>query len=117
MTSGTTVVCSHIHMTPLTTAGLATRPRPRQLYSLRKRKAQSGVKPKSVRAITKENMKNLFDRKHDDGMTRILSNTPVAVRQYCIYLFSFLALLRIDEALSLELTNIEYSPQYLVLSL
>src|SRR4051794_35241344 len=69
------------------------------MKSLNKRKAKAGVKAKSVRAITQEDIMAFYAR-----CVRI--DTAVSAHQYCIYVFAFLALLRIEEALSLQLTSI-----------
>lgn len=80
------------------------------MRSLQKRKAKAGETPNSVRCIRTEDLKALHAR---------CKKSPNAVntRQCAIYIFAFLALLRIDEALGLQLTNIEYRDQYITLTL
>ena len=62
------------------------------IHSLKKRKARAGVKPNSVRAITQEDLMSFYERykKNKDA---------VNTRQFCIYIFSFISLLRSGEAL------------------
>jgi hypothetical protein len=80
------------------------------MHSLKKRKAQSGETANSVRAITREDMMALYDHCTKTG-------TAVSIRQFAIYVFAFLGLLRIDEALTLQLINVEYNDRYITLTL
>jgi len=81
------------------------------IHSLKKRKALAGVKPNSVRAITQDDLMSFYDRCKKNG-------DVVSTRQFCIYVFAFITLLRSDEALSLWLTNVEYSnDRYITLTL
>jgi len=81
------------------------------MNSLQKRKALAGLKPNSVRAIMQEDLMSFYDRCKKN-------NDVVSIRQFCIYVFAFIALLRIEEALNLRLTNIEYSnDRYITLTL
>jgi hypothetical protein len=80
------------------------------MRSLKVRKAKSGETPNSVQSVTVEDLKALHTR-----CMRVKST--VSARQYAIYIFTFLALLRIDEALGLQLSNIEYRDEYITLTL
>lgn len=80
------------------------------MRSLKKRKARTGERTKRMCAVTVEIMQALYRR-------RMRKDTAVCIRQYCIYLFAFLALLRSDEVLNLQVNNIQFSERYITLTL
>jgi len=65
---------------------------------------------KVIYVITQDDMKALYSRVEK-------SNDPIGARQYCVYLFSFLVMLRIKEVLSLKFTDVKYSENYITLTL
>jgi len=83
------------------------------MNSLKKRKVQAGTSPNSMRAIRREDLMSFYNR-----CRRIKNNNVISTRQFCIYVFAFVALLRSEEVLGLRLTNIEFSnEQYITLTL
>ncbi|KAI3650554.1 hypothetical protein MP228_003794 [Amoeboaphelidium protococcarum] len=78
------------------------------MKSLKKRKNAAGEVPVSMKAIMKEDLKNIWDRMM---ALRDPTDRMIASRNYCIYILSFLCLLRLDEALNITLGDIEWMPR------
>ncbi|KAJ7583766.1 hypothetical protein C8J56DRAFT_711770, partial [Mycena floridula] len=91
--------------------GLPTRSRKVSEYmvGLEKTKAKAGEVSQSARALTLENMHQLYDTCiARQGMT--VAETQAGIICYTAYLFAWLMMLRIDEALSLRFESINKIP-------
>ncbi|RUS27056.1 hypothetical protein BC938DRAFT_483767, partial [Jimgerdemannia flammicorona] len=81
----------------------------RYIRSLRRRKARRGEAAESVRALTPNDMNDLYTYCQQEGV--------IGARQYCAYLFAYLCLLRGDEVLNIQWTHIEFRKRYITLTL
>ncbi|RUS32950.1 hypothetical protein BC938DRAFT_473715, partial [Jimgerdemannia flammicorona] len=81
----------------------------RYIRSLRQRKARRGEAAESVRALTPNDMDELYTYCQQEGV--------IGARQYCAYMFAYLCLLRGDEVLNIQWTHIEFRKRYITLTL
>jgi integrase len=72
------------------------------MTSLKKRKTKAGERSVSVRALVPDEMEALYKLTLNQGR--------VGMRNYLVYLLSYLCLLRLDETLNILTRHIEYHP-------
>ncbi|KAI3648967.1 hypothetical protein MP228_004987 [Amoeboaphelidium protococcarum] len=79
------------------------------MKGLKKIAVRKGVIPESVRSITQTDLRNLFERSH--SVLRTTGDRVRFSRNYLIYVLSFLCLLRLDEAVRIQMQDIEWMPR------